>query len=123
MNDMRKRNLISSVILLFVCGGYGYLTANLATRDIENTTQPSFFPWVITVCLGLLSTMLLIQSIFSKINNRVNEKTKGSKNQILLASILSIFYLIIFLIEVHFKTFFKLKLATNLFSFSYFKFG
>ena len=95
MNDMRKRNLISSVILLLLCIGYGYVTANLATRDIENTTQPSFFPWVITICLGLLSTMLLIQSIFSKIEYQVKATSQGFSYRAVLALTLSIFYLIL----------------------------
>ena len=39
------------------------MTANLPTRAIEESTQPSFFPWVVTVCLFVLSVFLLIQGL------------------------------------------------------------
>ena len=94
MNEMRKRNLIASLVLLLFCAGYAYLTANLATRAIENTTQPSFFPWVITVCLSFLSIILLIQAISQ--NSELQEPVKVSGTNIRTVSglILSIFYMI-----------------------------
>ena len=61
MSNMRKRNLIAGVVMLLVCAGYAYLTANLPTRAIENSTQPSFFPWVIVIFLTGLTFLLLIQ--------------------------------------------------------------
>ena len=67
---MRKRNLISAVVLLMVSIAYGFLTANLPTRAIENSTQPSFFPWVIAVCLFILSFTLLVQGVLALGNTR-----------------------------------------------------
>ena len=40
---MRSRNIISAIILLALTIGYGLMTANLPTRAIEASTQPSFF--------------------------------------------------------------------------------
>ena len=60
---MRRRNSISAIFLLALTIGYGVMTANLPTRAIEESTQPSFFPWVVTVCLFILSVFLLIQGL------------------------------------------------------------
>lgn len=60
---MRTRNIIAAIILLALGAGYAVLTAGLPTRNIENTTEPSFFPWVIVVCLLVLSAALLIQGL------------------------------------------------------------
>ena len=60
---MRRRNSISAIFLLALTVGYGVMTANLPTRAIEESTQPSFFPWVVTVCLFFLSVLLLIQGL------------------------------------------------------------
>ena len=69
MSNMRTRNLIAAVLLLSFCAGYAYLTANLATRAIEDTTQPSFFPWIITTCLAGLSLCLLVQSFLPSVSS------------------------------------------------------
>ena len=60
---MRRRNTISAIFLLAFTLGYGVMTANLPTRAIEESTQPSFFPWVVTVCLFILSVFLLVQGL------------------------------------------------------------
>ena len=60
---MRKRNTVSAIFLLALTIGYGLMTANLPTRAIEESTQPSFFPWVVTVCLSILSVLLLMQGL------------------------------------------------------------
>jgi hypothetical protein len=93
MNNMRMRNLIASFFLLLFCAGYAYLTANLATRAIENTTQPSFFPWVITSCLTILSLCLLIQAFIPNSNQRVPKASDIPLKRLILALILSIIYL------------------------------
>ncbi len=51
MLSMKKRNLVASLFLFLFCAGYAYATYQLPTRAIENSTQPSFFPWVIVVFL------------------------------------------------------------------------
>ena len=68
---MRTHNLIAAIILLAIGAGYGFLTANLPTRAIENTTQPSFFPTVIVVLFLSLSSILLFQGIFRISGNDV----------------------------------------------------
>ena len=78
LNSMNKRNLFASIILIILCGFYAYFTANLETRNIQNTTQPSFFPWIITVCLAILSFSLLLQSFLLK-KGQTLKKTKASK--------------------------------------------
>lgn len=90
---MRKRNLIASLFLLLFCAEYAYLTANLATRAIENTTQPSFFPWVITSCLTILSLCLLVQSFLPNISQRVPKGSGIPLNRLMLALLLAIIYL------------------------------
>ena len=93
MNNMRIRNLIASLSLLLFCAGYAYLTANLATRAIENTTQPSFFPWVITACLTILSLSLLIQAVIPKFSQMVPKSSGIPTKRAILALVLSIIYL------------------------------
>ena len=91
---MKKRNLVASLFLFLFCAGYAYTTYQLPTRAIENSTQPSFFPWVIVVFLFVLTLSLLIQSLFYKNTDKVeNKKTLGFKTST-YASILSITYLI-----------------------------
>ena len=87
------RNFIASLFLLLFCAGYAYLTANLATRAIENTTQPSFFPWVITACLTILSLSLLIQAVIPKFSQMVPKSSGIPPKRAILASVLSIIYL------------------------------
>lgn len=67
---MRKRNTISAIFLLALTLGYGVMTANLPTRAIEESTQPSFFPWVVTVCLLILSALLLIQGLLPAVSTQ-----------------------------------------------------
>ena len=73
---MRRRNIIAAIILLALGAGYAALTTRLPTRDIENTTEPSFFPWVITVCLVLLAGSLLVQALWMPVTGSVaDDKT------------------------------------------------
>ncbi len=94
MLSMKKRNLVASLFLFLFCAGYAYATYQLPTRAIENSTQPSFFPWVIVSFLFVLTISLLIQSLFHKNTDKVkNKKTLGSQIRA-YAAILSISYLI-----------------------------
>ena len=95
MFSMKKRNLVASLFLFLFCAGYAYSTYQLPTRAIENSTQPSFFPWLIVVFLFVLTLSLLIQSLFYKNTDKVeNKKTLGYKISA-YACILSISYLIL----------------------------
>jgi putative tricarboxylic transport membrane protein len=93
MSNMRTRNLIAAIILLSFCAGYAYLTANLATRAIENTTQPSFFPWVVVICLTILSVALLIQSFLPSISMKTPKPQGVPTKRLVFGLVLAIVYL------------------------------
>lgn len=61
---MRVVNIyIAIALILFGCF-YSYLTLHLPDRNLPNTLGSSFMPWVLVICLYLLSILLLLQSIF-----------------------------------------------------------
>jgi len=60
---MVPRNIVAAAVLILVGIGYGVLTFNLPTREIEQTTEPSFFPGVVTACLLALSIALLAKAL------------------------------------------------------------
>ena len=93
MTNMRTRNLVASIFLLILSGGYAYLTANLPTRAIENTTQPSFFPWIVVVFLSGLSVILLVQASTSKINPDIESKNTIAVKRITWGLLLVLAYL------------------------------
>jgi putative tricarboxylic transport membrane protein len=93
MSSMRTRNLIAGVILLLLSIGYGYMTAHLPTRAIENTTQPSFFPWVVATCLVILSVSLLAQSLLPIAKNNVPNSLGVTGKRLGTALILALAYL------------------------------
>jgi putative tricarboxylic transport membrane protein len=95
MSDMRTRNLIAAIILLSFCAAYAYLTANLATRAIENTTQPSFFPWVVVACLTILSIALLIQSFLPSIATNTPKPLGVPAKRLVYGLLLAIAYLVL----------------------------
>ena len=90
---MRKRNLIAGVVMLLVCAGYAYLTANLPTRAIENSTQPSFFPWVIVIFLTGLTFLLLIQVAASGKQPNIERKNQVPVRRLIYGLLLSLAYL------------------------------
>ena len=61
--EMKRRNIVAACVLLAVAVGYGYQTALLPARTLPNTPDPSFFPWINTIMLGVLSFALLIQAV------------------------------------------------------------
>ena len=94
MSNMRTRNLIAGIILLVLCAGYAYLTAHLPTRAIENTTQPSFFPWVITICMAVLSLALLAQGLLPIANTETPKAIKVPIHRLVSGLILSVAYFV-----------------------------
>ena len=93
MSNMRKRNLIAGVVMLLVCAGYAYLTANLPTRAIENSTQPSFFPWVIVIFLTGLTFLLLIQVAASGKQPNIERKNQVPVKRLIYGLLLSLAYM------------------------------
>ena len=57
---MRRKNIIAAVVLIACAILYGVLTANLPTRTLPHTPDPSFFPWINTVIILVLSVWLLV---------------------------------------------------------------
>ncbi len=94
MGSMRTRNLIAAIILLAICAGYGYLTANLPSRAIENSTQPSFFPWIVTIILSVLSLSLLVQAFLPMADNGATEKSKIPPRRGLIGLVIFVVYLV-----------------------------
>ena len=93
MTNMRTRNLSASIFLLFLCGGYAYLTANLPTRAIENSTQPSFFPWIIVIFLTGLTILLLIQVTVSGKQPKIKRTHQLPVKRLIYGLLLSLAYL------------------------------
>jgi putative tricarboxylic transport membrane protein len=60
---MRLKNIVAALVLIALGAGYGVLTAGLPTRALPNAPDPSFFPWIITGSLLLLSAILLVQGL------------------------------------------------------------
>ncbi|NJN40211.1 MAG: tripartite tricarboxylate transporter TctB family protein [Gammaproteobacteria bacterium] len=63
---MRFKNIAAALVLIALGIGYGYMTAGLPRRSLPNTPDPSFFPWIITGCLLLLSVILLVQGLAAR---------------------------------------------------------
>jgi hypothetical protein len=60
---MRLKNIVAALVLAALGVAYGFLTSRLPTRSLPNAPDPSFFPWVITASLLLLSAILLVQGL------------------------------------------------------------
>ena len=58
---MRAKNLAGALALMVFGVVYGYLTSELPERTLPNTPGPSFFPWLLTICLLLLACLWLAQ--------------------------------------------------------------
>ena len=80
--EMRHRNLIAAIGLIALGIGYAILTSRLPTRTLENSPQPSFFPWVVVICLFLLSGALLVQSLMSRVPAEDNSRQRSSSLRI-----------------------------------------
>ena len=71
MGCMRRRNLLSAIILIAIGTGYAVLAQDLPTRNIENATGPSFVPLVVISCFLILSAALLVQGILPAVSDTV----------------------------------------------------
>ena len=60
---MRRKNIIAAVVLMSFALVYGVLTAYLPVRTLPNTPDPSFFPWINTVIIAVLSFWLLVRGL------------------------------------------------------------
>ena len=62
--SMRVVNIILAIVLILFGCFYSYLTMHLPDRNLPNTLGSSFMPWVLAICLFVLSILLLLQSLF-----------------------------------------------------------
>lgn len=63
---MIKVDLIISILLIVFTGFYAFLTINLPARNLPNTLGSDFMPWILVICLSLLSILLLLKAIFGR---------------------------------------------------------
>lgn len=61
---MRRANVLISIVLIVFCGFYAYLITGLPKREIPYTLGADFMPWVLTICLLFLASVLLLRSLF-----------------------------------------------------------
>ncbi len=62
--SMRAVNIIIAITMILFGCFYSYLTMHLPDRNLPNTLGSSFVPWVLVICLYVLSILLLLQSVF-----------------------------------------------------------
>ena len=82
---MRHRNITAALVLLGVTVGYGYLTSQLPARTLPNTPDPSFFPWINTVLLGVLSIALLVQGVLRMADTGIAARGGGMSRTVGMA--------------------------------------
>ena len=74
---MRNKNIIAGIFLTVLGLTYGYLTTGLPERSLPNTPGPSFFPWILTCCLLVLSVSLIGQGLRMAVDEYGSEKPDG----------------------------------------------
>ena len=74
---MARRNILAALALIGIGAWYGVMTAILPQRSLPNTPGPSFFPWLITGGLLLLSAGLLVQGIMGYLRETPEPGTGG----------------------------------------------
>ena len=67
---MKRTNIILGVILTLFCGYYGYLITQLPDRNLPNTLGSAFMPWVLNICLIVLSILLMAVSAIRGSNEK-----------------------------------------------------
>jgi putative tricarboxylic transport membrane protein len=87
---MPRANLIISIVLISFSGFYAYLITGLPKRNLPNTLGADFMPWVLTICLLLLSVLLLVQSLLKR--SAEEEADKISPQQILGMAVLFVIF-------------------------------
>ena len=92
---MRTRNIASAVVLIAFGLWYAYLTSHLPERTLPNTPGPSFFPWVLTVSLLILSGALLLQGFLSTDGAGASAETTKSLTRPFTGILLFFVYLLI----------------------------
>jgi hypothetical protein len=63
---MKTANLVISALLILFGGFYVYLITELPNRNLPNTLGVAFMPWLLVVCLFVLSVLLFLNTIFNQ---------------------------------------------------------
>jgi len=71
---MKKANIIIAILLIIFGSYYAYLTSRLPTRNLPNTLGIDFMPWLLVVCLFILSILLLLNTVLGKPRERFDPK-------------------------------------------------
>jgi len=79
---MRRKNIIAAVVLIVFAILYGVLTANLPVRTLPNTPDPSFFPWINTAVVLVLSVWLLVQGLRRPVTERAADGTGRNRRAV-----------------------------------------
>jgi len=74
---MRNKNIVAGLFLTVLGLAYGYLTTGLPERSLPNMPGPSFFPWILTFCLLVLSVSLVVQGFRMAADESGSEKPDG----------------------------------------------
>ncbi|MGI9521111.1 MAG: tripartite tricarboxylate transporter TctB family protein [Hyphomicrobiaceae bacterium] len=90
---MRRKNIIGALMLITFAIAYGAMTAQLPARTLPNTPDPSFFPWVNTIIILVLSISLLVRSLRCPIEVAVPADT-GERRKVILALCTFVAYVI-----------------------------
>lgn len=61
---MRRANVFISIVLIVFSGFYAHLITGLPKREIPYTLGADFMPWVLTICLLFLASVLLLRGLF-----------------------------------------------------------
>ena len=88
---MKQKDIVAACVLLVVVIGYGYQTALLPVRTLPNTPDPSFFPWINTFLLGVLSFALLIQGIVRPTKKGVMQVELASRTVIVALGLILLY--------------------------------
>ena len=88
---MKQRDIVAACVLLVIVVGYGYQTALLPARTLPNTPDPSFFPWINTILLGVLSFALLIQGILRPTKKGVMQVELASRTVIVALGLILLY--------------------------------
>jgi len=76
---MRQKNIIAAAVLIVLIVIYGIMTAFLPVRTLPNTPDPSFFPWINTVVILVLSVWLLLRGLGQPHSDPVRGNFGGRK--------------------------------------------
>lgn len=63
MEQRRKDNVIIGIVLLAFDAGYIWMITQLPTRNLANTLGIDFMPWLFAIILGVLSILLIVNTL------------------------------------------------------------